>query len=95
MAVDLLVDEFVPSWCRVGDPVVGAVLGGVCPVTPGVARGPCLAISACCVVGERGAFLERGCVELVLCGCGFIGFSAMEFTCGGGDLWHLGSGGCV
>ncbi|MEQ2275332.1 hypothetical protein XENORESO_002052, partial [Xenotaenia resolanae] len=90
-----LASEFFPSWCGVGGSVVGAALGGVCPVAPvgrgwGVAQGPCLAVVACGgrqdAVGLLGALLF---VELVLCGCGFVGFSGIELTCG---VCHCGEG---
>ncbi|MED6292175.1 hypothetical protein CHARACLAT_030985 [Characodon lateralis] len=55
----------------------------------GVAWGPCLALPVWWGSGVRGAagVLRVGlCVELAQCGCGFIGFSATEFTCGGVPL---------
>ncbi|MED6267830.1 hypothetical protein CHARACLAT_016042 [Characodon lateralis] len=70
--------------------VMGPVVGGVCPVAPVVGVALRGALAARCVVGEQGAagLLRAGlCVELALCGCGF---SATEFTCGGGDSWRLG-----
>ncbi|MED6241480.1 hypothetical protein ATANTOWER_015900 [Ataeniobius toweri] len=61
LAEDLLLGEFVPSWCGVGGSVVSSMFDGVCPVVPvggswsGIMQGPCLAVAARCVVGaERG-----------------------------------------
>ncbi|MED6268581.1 hypothetical protein CHARACLAT_023917 [Characodon lateralis] len=101
--MDLLLDEFVLSWCGIRVSIESRVLGGVYsaePVGGGwsvIAQGSCLAITAHCVV--EGRMLGAGHVELV-CGCVFISFSGMELICGGvhlwgGDLWRLGSGACV